>query len=150
MPAGRVPTHGLSKTVLFKRWIDIRRRCYDKSRSQYSNYGGRGIVMCDKWKNDFMSFHKWAITNGYKEELKIDRINNDGNYTPENCRFVTDSTNNNNKRNCIILTYNGKSQTRAQWATELNINYPALAYRLKNGWPIEKVLSTPVRGWSTT
>lgn len=143
MPAGRRPTHGLSRTVLYKRWIDIRRRCYNKKVDQYKDYGGRGIVMCDEWKNGFIAFHTWAMTNGYKEELKIDRINNDGNYTPENCRFVTTSINNNNKRNVIIITYIGKSQSIAHWAKELNINYPALFHRLKIGWPIKRALSKP-------
>ena len=67
----------------------MKRRCYNKNNKDYGRYGGRGIVMCDEWKNDFMSFYSWAINNGYRDDLTIDRINNDGIYEPDNCKWVT-------------------------------------------------------------
>lgn len=90
--------HGLTKHPLHKRWIGIKQRCYNKNAVRYSDWGGRGITMCDEWKNNFESFYNWALSHGYKKELHIDRINNDGNYSPENCRFVTIAENNKNQR----------------------------------------------------
>ncbi len=104
-------THGLSSKCgrLYPLWKSIKYRCYCKTAKDYSNYGGRGIKMCDEWKNDFKAFHDWAIENGYKEEktdkglnvLTIDRIDVNGNYEPSNCRFVTNKEQAKNKRNAM-------------------------------------------------
>lgn len=104
-------THGLSANCgrLYPLWKSIKYRCYNKNSKSYSQYGGRGIAMCDEWKNDFLAFHDWAIANGYKEEktdkglniLTIDRIDVNGNYEPSNCRFVTNDVQAKNKRNTI-------------------------------------------------
>lgn len=104
-------THGLSDKCgrLYPLWKSIKYRCYCKTCKSYKNYGGRGISMCDEWKNDFVPFYKWAIEHGYKEEktdkginiLTIDRIDNDGNYEPDNCRFVTNAEQAKNKRKSI-------------------------------------------------
>lgn len=105
-------THGLSNKCgrLYPLWKSIKYRCYCKTSRDYKNYGGRGIVMCDEWKDDFQSFYEWAIDNGYKEDktdkginiLTIDRIDVNGNYCPENCRFVTNEVQAKNKRNSIL------------------------------------------------
>ena len=104
-------THGLSANCgrLYPLWKSIKYRCYNKNSKSYSQYGGRGIAMCDEWKNDFLAFHDWAIANGYKEEktdkglniLTIDRIDVNGNYEPSNCRFVTNDVQAKNKRDTI-------------------------------------------------
>lgn len=82
-------THGKTNTILFGVWDGIKKRCYSNVNQNYHRYGGRGIKVCDEWKNNFLSFEKWALENGYKKGLSIDRINNDGNYEPSNCRFIT-------------------------------------------------------------
>ncbi len=83
--------HGLSNTKLYEVWAQIKRRTLNLKNKQYNDYGGRGITICDEWKNDFMSFYNWALSNGYEENkgLSIDRIDNDENYEPNNCRWTT-------------------------------------------------------------
>lgn len=94
----RLTIHGLKKSRIYKQWQGIKGRCYNKKNKVYKNYGGRGITVCDEWKNDFKAFYDWAMANGYKEGLQIDRRDNDGNYCPENCRFVTRMVNTQNTR----------------------------------------------------
>lgn len=90
--------HNMSDSKLYKVWHGMKTRCYNKNFMYYYNYGGRGITICDEWKNDFKIFYNWAIKNGYKEGLTIDRINNDGNYEPNNCRWITRAEQNRNQR----------------------------------------------------
>ncbi len=90
--------HGLYKHRLYSVWTTMLKRCCNKNYHQFHNYGGRGITVCNKWKNNFKIFYDWATTNGWKLGLQIDRINNDGNYTPSNCRFVTSRENCSNQR----------------------------------------------------
>lgn len=106
----------------------------------YKHYGARGIKMCDDWKNDFMTFYNWAMSNGYKEGLTIDRIDVNGNYEPNNCRWVDIKTQSNNKRNNIYLAYGGKTQTLKEWAEELNVNYCTLWRRYNKQWSIDEIL----------
>ena len=132
-------------TKLYKIYAGIKSRCLNIRNKRYIDYGARGITICDEWKNDYSLFYNWAISKGYKDGLSIDRINNDGNYEPSNCRFVTSKIQNNNKRNNRYITYNGKTQTMKQWADELNINYRTLKSRLNIlGWSVENALNTPI------
>ena len=91
-------THGLGYTRLYRTWANMKDRVFNIKNKWYSDYGGRGITICDGWKNDFMSFYTWAMSNGYSEGLSIDRIDNDGNYCPENCRWTTRTIQNRNTR----------------------------------------------------
>ena len=91
-------THRMSYTKLYKVWQGMKTRCYNEKFLYYKNYGGRGIKICNEWLNNFEIFYIWAINNGYKENLTIDRINNDGNYEPSNCRWITRAEQNRNQR----------------------------------------------------
>lgn len=99
---GRKPMYGdigkLSDCVLYHRWKGMKRRCYDKNFEQYKDYGGRGIFVCEEWLYSFRNFYDWAMSHGFSEELEIDRIDNDGNYEPDNCRWVTHKVNANNRK----------------------------------------------------
>lgn len=133
--------HGKSNTRLYNIWTHMKARCYNKNDQHYENYGSRGIVVCDEWKHNFMNFYNWAMNNGYRENLSIDRIDVDGNYEPDNCRWVDVKIQNCNKRTSIYLTYDGKTQTIGTWANELNINKTTIYYRYhKLGWSDKECL----------
>lgn len=137
-----VKKHGLSLTKIYKAWSHMIDRCYKQKAKGYKNYGGRGISVCEEWKNNFQAFYDWSIINGYQDDLTIDRINNDGNYCPENCRWITIDIQSNNKSDNHYITFNGKTQTLTQWSHETNIKQPTIRQRLKRGWSIEKSLTT--------
>lgn len=139
-------THGLSKTGIYKKWHGIKNRCGNRSSPDYERYGGRGITVCDEWKNDFQAFYDWAMANGYSDDLTIDRIDNNGNYEPSNCRWVGREVQVNNTRSNHYLELNGRVQTMAEWCRELGINKSTLRTRVvKLGWSDEKALTTPIR-----
>ena len=131
--------HGENKTKLHNEWQRIRSRCmgYDMHHKKY--YTDRGITVCDEW-NDYTKFRDWALANGYKEGLQIDRINNDLGYFPENCRWVTRERNMRNRRNTIIVTYLGETKSLIDFAEEHGVNYKLAWERYKKGLPLEKVL----------
>ena len=138
--------HGFSHTRLYRIWNGILRRCNNPKSKRYSDYGGRGITVCEEWASDFMCFRSWALKNGYCDDLSLDRKDNDGPYSPENCRWATDYVQANNARSNRLITYKGKTQTMKQWADEYGLNYATLLSRLdRNHWPIEKALLTPAR-----
>lgn len=143
---GRNKTHGERHTRLYKIWASMKQRCYCQSQQNYPHYGGRGIVVCEEWRNNYEAFRNWAIANGYCDNLTIDRIDTDGNYEPSNCRWATVEMQRNNMRSNINLTYNGESHTMSEWAKVLGISYSALQQRIgKLRWSVEKALTTPVR-----
>lgn len=118
---------------------NIIRRCYNETYKQYKDYGGRGITMCDEWKNDFEKFFSWAMANGYKKELSIERIDNDGNYEPNNCKWATIDEQSNNKRSCVYIEYNNERHTIKEWSKITGISYQRLQHRFKVNMPLEKV-----------
>ena len=123
--------YGQSRHPLRKVWGSMMERCYNTKAIAYKDYGGRGIAICEEWKNNFMSFFNWGIANGHEAGLEIDRINNDGNYEPSNCRFITPFQNSRNRRSNVFITYNGKTQILKDWAIELGINYKRLHGNMK-------------------
>lgn len=138
----RMKTHGYgTKDRLHRIWTSIHTRCYNKNDKTYKNYGGRGIKVCKEWQNDFMSFRNWSIANGYQENLTIDRIDVNGNYEPNNCRWITSFEQQSNKRNNCNIIYNNKKYTLAQLCRKLKIDRSKMEYRLQLGWTIEEILN---------
>lgn len=138
---------GEGKTRLHIIWDGMKRRCNCPTDKHYMWYGGRGITVCDEWSNSFQAFKKWAISNGYKDDLSIDRIDVDGNYCPENCRWVTQREQCRNKRNNVMLTLNGITMCAKEWSNLTGIKDGTICYRKNRlGWSDEKTLTTPVRG----
>lgn len=136
----RSTKHGKRNTRLYEVWCGIRYRCCNPNKRDYKNYGGRGIAVCDEWLQDFMNFYNWAINNGYEKGLEIDRIDNNGNYEPNNCRWISHQDNCNNRRTNVLLTYNGKTQNMTQWSKELNVPYATIKHRHSRGWSDKKCL----------
>lgn len=130
--------------ALRSRFNKMKERCYNKNSKSYERYGGRGIYICDEWLNDPELFEKWSIENGFEKGLAIDRIDNDGPYSPDNCRYVTLKENNQNRRSSKWYTINGETKNLQQWCDFYNIKRSTVVTRLENGWPIEKALSEPV------
>ena len=126
-------------------WWVMKNRCYLKSSLKYKNYGLKGIRVCEEWNNSFREFYKWAIQNGYKDGLTIDRIDVNGDYCPENCRWVTQKIQQNNRSNNHLLTYKGITLTVAQWNEKLNFPYGRLQDRLTKGWDVIRAIEQPIR-----
>lgn len=116
-------------------WQGIKSRCYNKGNSRYNRYGSRGISVCDEWNNDFMKFYNWAKENGYSDKLTIDRIDNDKNYTPENCRWVDIKTQCNNRNTNIKITIGNATKTLKEWCNIFELNYSKILARYtRNGF----------------
>ena len=125
---GCVRNHGQSRTRLYRIWVAIKTRCYNPAHNNYKNYGGRGIVMCYSIKDNFTAFREWALTNGYKKGLTIDRVDVNGNYTLDNMRWATMSEQARNKRNTIYF----EGQPLIEVVKSANVCYSVLTKRLKN------------------
>ena len=131
---------------IYEIWNGMNRRCCDEKDSNYKWYGVKGIIVCDEWKNDYVKFRNWALENGYKDNLTIDRINNNGDYCPENCRWATQKVQQRNRGNNHLITYKGKTHCIAEWAEILGMKYQTLLRRINySKWPIEKAFTTMVR-----
>lgn len=134
----------MSKTRLYNTWSNMKDRCKNPNSKYFSRYGGRGISVCDDWE-DFERFMEWATTNGYTDEMTIDRIDNDGNYCPENCRWITMKEQENNRSNNRLFTLNGKTQSLALWCDEFNQSYKTVYKRIfVLGWDFEKAVTAPI------
>lgn len=134
-------THDMCGTRLYKIWQDMKRRCSSPSEKSFKDYGGRGITVCQEWE-EFEPFMKWALTVGYKDDLTIDRINVNGNYEPDNCKWSTLKEQARNKRNNFMVAYQGRIQPLAAWCEELNLGYDKTYARIKKyKWSIEEAFS---------
>ena len=141
--------HGGTKERLYQIWMGMRRRCGDPKIKDYPRYGARGIRVCDEWQ-DYSVFREWAMSNGYDPDAKfqkctLDRIDPNGDYGPDNCRWVDIKTQENNRRNNHLIEYNGKTQNLTAWARELGIDVLLLRDRIRHGWSFERAITTPVQ-----
>lgn len=145
---GRVTSCGCVKTSpgyvekgrLYSCWRDMKGRCQNPRNTSYYYYGGRGIKVCPEWQT-YAVFHEWAMANGYADHLTLDRIDFNGDYSPENCRWATMKEQNRNKRGCHMI--GGKCL--AQWAEELGTSASTIRCRIKSGWTIHDAITTPVK-----
>ena len=126
---------------LYKAWHSMIDRCDNPKNKWYMRYGGRGIVVCDEWKK-YVSFAIWSLNNGYEEGLSIDRKDNDGNYSPTNCRWVSIKTQQNNRCSNRLITINGETKTVSEWADKYDINYNTVLQRMKYGMNPVTALTT--------
>lgn len=121
--------HGLTNSRIYGIWNGIIQRCENPNRKAYPRYGGRGISVCEEWHN-FQIFYEWAINNGYKEDLTIDRIDNNGNYEPSNCRWATYKEQANNMRKNVIYEINGTKHNLKEWSEIYNMPYRTVQRRV--------------------
>ena len=140
-------THKLSNHKLYGVYHSMKQRCYNSKSNNYALYGGKGIEVCTEWRTNFLNFYNWAMVNGYKEGLSIDRINSNGNYEPSNCRWVSQKVQANNISRNHILEFRGEKHTISEWGEITGIGRKNISNRINNkGWSIEKTLTTPVKG----
>lgn len=124
--------HGGSRTKLYEVFKTMHRRCEAKTANRYAYYGGRGISVCPEWR-DYDTFRDWALSNGYSDGLSLDRIDNDGDYCPENCRWSDMREQSNNRRNNVLTEVNGECRTTAEWARILGVSYWKARYLVETG-----------------
>ena len=140
--------HGMSATKLYSTWSGMKNRCLNKKQGHYELYGGRGIKICDQWL-EFENFKNWAMSNGYSEDLTLDRVDADGDYCPENCRWATKIEQTINKRNVerLPITAFGDTKDAIEWLQDdrchNNISIQCLRYRINAGWNSELALTKP-------
>lgn len=133
--------HGDSFTRLNRIYRGIKTRCYNTKNKEYKYYGGRGIAVCEEWKNSYLAFKSWAMNNGYDDTLTIDRINVNGDYIPENCHWITNKEQQRNKNNNLLYTIDNNIKTLPEWCDIYNINYKKAYNRLNQlHWTIEQAL----------
>ena len=134
--------HGMRYTRIYNIWRSMRQRCFNPRCDAYKHYGGRGITVCTEWEN-FQTFYDWAMSNGYAEDLTIDRVDTDKNYEPSNCRWVTQKVQQNNRTNNRLLEVDGVSHTIAEWGDATGIQASTIWARLKTGWSPKRAVTEP-------
>lgn len=138
-------THGKTNHKLYTTWESMKSRCYKPLNDNYKYYGGRGIEVCLEWREDFSKFYEWAMSNGWDSELTLDRIDVNGDYCPENCRWVTWDVQRNNRRDIMQITAFGDTLTSSQWQLCTGVPSRTIIWRIRNGWTPEDAVSIPVR-----
>ena len=136
--------HGLRNSRIYRIWGGMIQRCINPNIERYDLYGGRGITVCEEWMEDFLNFYNWSMNNGYQDNLTIDRIDVNGNYDPDNCRWITTKQQARNMRTNVYITYNGETHCLSEWAEIIGIKAGTLNYRIRHGWSVEEALTTPI------
>ncbi len=139
----RARSHGKHTHHLYRTWLAMHDRCRRSNHDHFHRYGGRGISVCDRW-NDFANFLE-DMENLWQPGLTLDRLDNEADYSPENCRWATKKEQARNKSTCVYITYNGETLTGAEWAERLGITPTAFYIRTSKGWPLQKVMQGPLR-----
>lgn len=125
----KLKNNGLTRRItasndrLYNIWQSMRKRCYSPSNKDYKNYGQRGITICDSWKDSYIEFYRWSLDNGYCDNLSIDRIDTNGNYSPDNCRWVSMKVQQRNRRNNVYIFHDGQTLALSEWCEILHFNY---------------------------
>jgi len=135
-------THGKNGEPTYAVWKTMKSRCNNPNNKKYKRYGARGIKVCSEWEKSFLSFHEWAMSNGYAKGLSIDRIENNGNYEPKNCRWVNNGIQSRNRSNNRIIEYKGVSKCLSEWSRLTGLGHKTISSRIKRGWTIEEALTT--------
>ena len=136
----KLKKHGLGKTRLYSIYHHIKERCFNKNNDSFHNYGGRGITVCPEWLGSFMNFYNWAIRSGYQDNLSIDRIDVNGNYCPENCRWADYQMQAENTRRTHLIEFKGQKHSLMYWCKQLNLCYPTILGRIKRGMTFEEAI----------
>ena len=146
----KVTRHGLWNHPVYGLWRRMIQRCYNPRNASYAWYGGRGISVCDEWQRRPDEFMQWALSHGYTKGLSLDRIDIDGNYCPENCRIATPKEQANNRSNNTFVEARGEMLTAKQLSERYEIPYSSVLYRIKCGWPVERIISEPLHSHDKT
>jgi hypothetical protein len=143
----RQTTHGMTKTSEYRIWSMMKVRCNKPEHRTYKYYGGRGIKVCDEWEHSFEAFLK-AVGNRPSKKHTLDRIDNNGNYCPENCRWATRAQQDNNRRNNKVITWREETKTLSQWCIHLGIDHARVRRRMQEGMSFERAVLRPVGHWA--
>lgn len=139
-----VAKHHMYNHRIYRIWSLMKERCFNQKRAEYPRYGGRGITVCPEWL-DATTFIEWSLKNGYADDLTLDRIDNDGNYCPENCRWITRKEQGYNKSTNRLITYKGETKPLTQWAEENGFTYQQVRKRIDDlGWSFERAITEPI------
>ena len=136
---------GYSDTRLYRIWVNMHARCYNEKHDAFKWYGEKGISVCSLW-HEFIPFREWALSNGYDDNLSIDRISSNGNYIPDNCRWQNQKQQMNNVSSNKIILFEGSEYTQSEFADKFGLNYHTVRNRIRLGWTLEEIIKTPERG----
>lgn len=140
--------HRMCYTRLYRIWNSMKQRCTNPNTISYPRYGGRGIRVCHEWEDSFQAFYEWSIANGYRDNLTIDRIDNNGNYSPSNCAWATRKEQQNNTRYNNLCTHEGVTLNITQWSELLGVPRMVLYNRKRRGWDDSRTITTPCRNYN--
>lgn len=144
----RVTKHGISAShpKIYHAYMDMMARCYNPDLKNFHRYGGRGIMVCEEWKTNLESFLNWSLQNGFEENLSLDRIQNDGNYEPNNCRWIPQLKQAQNRSTTVFIEHNGIKESMAATGRRYGITPQAIKFRLAKGWSVKDALESPKTG----
>lgn len=135
--------HNMRHTRIYNTWLNMKSRCYNPNNKSYKYYGGKGITICDEWLNSPQNFISWAYSNGYTDELTIDRIDVNGNYEPSNCRWITFTDQMNNRSVCTYFTIDGETHSLTEWCRIYNVSPKLVRPRINKGWDLLTAMAIP-------